>query len=165
MLSLEGIDLPLNVGQRPLTVTTHNITIACLLHDVCKVGLYLPTKTGSKSKYPYYTNKQHPKGHGELSITVIKETGFELDKIEELMIRFHMGIYGTFEMGDYCAEYPLKNVHDKEAEKKWTQAEKDADKEARFCTSLRNCWYHQPACKFLSVADEVATMEEKIKGK
>ena len=162
MLSCEGIDQILSPGQRPLTVTKHNVTIACLLHDVNKVGLYLKSKEGSR--YPYYCNKKHPKGHGELSITAIENTGFKLDTIEELLIRFHMGIYGTFELGDYCAEYPLKNVHDKEAEKKWTQAEKDEDKERRFCTSLRNVWYHNPVCKLISYADELATMEEKIRG-
>jgi hypothetical protein len=160
-MALEGIDEVLSPGQRPLPITNHNITIACLLHDVNKVGLYLPTKPGSKFKY--YCNKAQPKGHGELSITFIKDAGFELEPIEELMIRFHMGIYGTFEMKDYCSEYPLLNKHDKEAEKKWTKEQKEADKERRYCTSLRNCWYHNPVCKFLSIADELATMEEKLK--
>ena len=163
MLSFEGIDLPLNSGQRPLTVKPENIVIASLLHDLNKVGYYVPC-TG---KYPYKTDRDHPKGHGELSITFASRY-IELDPIEIIMIRFHMGIYGTNEMADYCAEYPLKNEHKKKykAAKYRTpkeQAEYEADQAARYCTSLRNAWYHNPIAKLLSMADELATLEEKIK--
>jgi hypothetical protein len=160
LMGLEGIDQPVSPGQKPLPLTKDNITIACLLHDINKIGLYLKTKPGSK--FPYYCSKTHPKGHGQLSLDFACKI-IPLDPIEMLMIKFHMGIYGTFEMKDYCAEYPLLNVHDKEAEKKWSKEQKEADKEARYCTSLRNCWYHNPICKFFSIADELAAMGEKLK--
>ena len=154
----EGIDQPINVGQKPLEVKNENLIIAGLLHDVNKIDLYKPTKPGSRFKY--YYDKAHPAGHGELSIKRIKSF-IELEPIEEYMIRFHMGIYGTFEMADYCAEYPLRNEYSEE-KKHWTKEQKAADKEKRYCTSLRNCWYHNPICKLLSFADELATLEEKI---
>jgi len=156
-LEIEEIDQPMAPGQKPLIVTEENIIIAGLLHDVNKVDLYKPTRPGSRFKY--YCDKQHPKGHGELSVKRISNF-IPMHDIEKYMIRFHMGIYGTFEMDDYCAEYPLKNVHSEE-EKNWSKAEKEADKEKRYCSSLRNCWYHNPICKLLSIADELATLEEK----
>lgn len=156
--NFKGIDEPISQGQKPLTVSEENIVIAGLLHDINKVGLYKPSKPGSK--YKYYSNKNHPKGHGELSIQRIQKY-IKMEDIEVLMIRFHMGIYGTFEMDDYCAEYPLRNKHS-ENEQYMTKSQKDADKAKRYCTSLRNCWYHNPICKFMSIADELASMSEKL---
>ena len=166
MLGLKGIDAPISPGQKPYIVFPKNIVIACLLHDINKVGYYVPNKAGAKTKYR--TNRDHPKGHGELSITFASKY-ITLEPVEIVMIRFHMGIYGTNEMGDYCAEYPLKNEESKKKYKpkaKMTAAElaeKEADQAKRYCTSLRDAWYHNPICKFLSIADELATMEEKTK--
>lgn len=163
MLGLKGIDKPIDLGQRPLPVRKDNIVIAALLHDINKVGRYVPA-TG---KYPYRSVKGHPKGHGELSITFASKY-IELEPIEIIMIRFHMGIHGAIGYAEYDAEYPLKNQHKKKykPKSKMTPTEVagyEADQEKRYCTSLRNAWYHNPIAKFLSIADELATMEEKCK--
>jgi 23S rRNA maturation-related 3'-5' exoribonuclease YhaM len=44
------LELPLSPGQKPLPLSEDNIAIAALLHDVCKVGAYIPTPDG---KNPY----------------------------------------------------------------------------------------------------------------
>ena len=73
---------------RPLVVTSQNRIIAALLHDVCKIGAY----TKVDEKWRHNTNKEP--GHAALSLRRIKNI-IDLDEIEELMIRFHMGVYGT----------------------------------------------------------------------
>jgi len=81
-------------------VDANTITITTLLHDLCKMGAYRPTaKPGSKQ--PYSWNPAQPKGHALLSLLRIVRTGVELTELEESMIRYHMGIYGSQEcMGD-----------------------------------------------------------------
>lgn len=65
--------------------------IACLLHDVCKIGTYQKTDTG-------YTYKQTilPFGHGDKSVLMIREF-IQLTTEEILMIRWHMGAYESKE--------------------------------------------------------------------
>ena len=178
-MSLGGIDQPISSGQRPYPVTESNLIIAALLHDLNKVGYYVPCK----GQYPYRTNGGHPKGHGELSITFASKY-IILEPVEIVMIRFHMGIYGTKAMADWGTEYELSNgcpvegltceylCKNPDSGKKYKPkakmtaaelADKEADQAKRYCTSLRNAWYHNPICKFLSIADELATMEEKCK--
>ena len=65
--------------------------IACLLHDVCKIGTYQKIDTG-------YTYKQTtlPFGHGDKSVLMIREF-IQLTVEEILMIRWHMGAYESKE--------------------------------------------------------------------
>ena len=81
------IDEKATYGQMPIKLTPNNIVIACLLHDVCKIGAYQRTKKGDG----WTNNRDKDKGHAKLSIERIKKH-IELEKIEEMMIRFHMGI-------------------------------------------------------------------------
>ncbi len=71
-------------------VKREEVVIASLLHDVCKVGRYL-----GESK-PFKWNKDMKDGHALLSIKRV-EKFITLTEIEEMMIRYHMGPYGTFE--------------------------------------------------------------------
>ena len=65
--------------------------IACLLHDVCKIGTYTKTDKG----YIYAGNVM-PFGHGEKSVMIIRDF-IKLTKEEMLMIRWHMGAYESKE--------------------------------------------------------------------
>lgn len=170
-------------GQKPLPTEEENIIIACLLHDICKVGAYIPTPDG---KNPYRWNKGQPKGHATLSIERIK-LHIELTDIEELMVRYHMGVYGLREFyekdsweyktsaeydlamaGDFddvicevlgVPEYPLRGDHSNDDD-----MTKEESQKARYGQSLRNAWYHNPIVKVMYFCDELATLEEKAKG-
>lgn len=63
-----------------------SIIIVGLLHDVCKVGLYIPK--GNSYRY----NNDQPPGHGDLSVKRLKKL-IQLTDSEEMMIRWHMNKY------------------------------------------------------------------------
>lgn len=134
----------LTPGQRPLPITYENIVIAPLLHDVCKIGVYV----GGNGHYSY--SKPRQKGHAVLSIDRVKRF-ITLEPIEEMMIRFHMGVYHTNEFDPKTGEYPLRG-------------ESGRSSAERYGASLANAWFHNPVCKLMSICDELATMEEKAKG-
>ena len=135
-------------GQEPLPVEYENLVIASLLHDVCKIGAYIGDKE------PYKWNRSQPKGHAVLSLERIKKF-IKLTEIEELMIKYHIGVYGLNEFykeGDWQqGEYPLRGDDSK-------------SKEERRGQSLANAWYHNPIVKLMYFCDELATLEEKDKG-
>ena len=149
-LKLDAITSP---GQKPLEISQTSIIIACLLHDVCKIGAYIGTEK------PYSWNKKQPKGHALLSIKRIKKH-IELTDLEELMIKYHMGIYEANEFygeDDWqTGEYPLRGDHTND--KKMSREESKA---ARYGKSLANVYFHNPICKIIYVCDEIATLEEK----
>lgn len=82
-----------SAGQKPLPIEKHTIVVAGLLHDVCKIGAYIPTPDG---KSPYRWNKGQPKGHARLSIERIKKR-IRLEPLEEMLILAHMGVWGLNE--------------------------------------------------------------------
>ena len=143
-------------GQNPHTLNSNNLIIAALLHDINKVGAYIGTEK------PYTYNKQQPKGHALLSIARIKQF-IELEPIEEMMIRYHMGFYGLnefYEEGTWehktNAEYALRDDH--------TGCEglsKEESQRKRYGKSLRNAWYHNPIVKLLYICDELETLQSK----
>lgn len=130
-------------GQKPLPVSPDNIIIAALLHDVCKIGAFVRTKAGDG----WTSNRNKEKGHALLSIERIKKH-IKLTDIEEMMIKFHMGTYGTNEFESYCSEYPIRG-------------DKSLSKEERYGKSLANAWYHNPIVKLMYFCDEIATLEAK----
>ena len=67
-------------------VSQESMIVSGLLHDVCKVGLYIPA--GDSYKY----NKSQPDGHGDLSVRRIKHFIILTDQ-EEMLIRWHMNHY------------------------------------------------------------------------
>ena len=140
-------------GQKPLPVEPENIIIAGLLHDVCKIGAYIGDEK------PYKWNRQQPKGHALLSIERIKKH-IELTEVEEMMIKYHMGVYGLnefYEEGDWqTGEYPLRGDHSQDP-----NMTKEESKKARYGKSLANAWYHNPIVKLMYFCDELATLEEK----
>ncbi len=143
-------------GQKPLPLSPDNIIIAALPHDVCKIGAYIGDEK------PYKWNKSQPKGHALLSIERIKKY-IELTGIEELMIKYHMGVYGLREFYERDsweyktnAEYPLRGDHSND--KGMT---KEESQKLRYGKSMRNAWYHNPIVKVMYFCDEIATLEEK----
>lgn len=140
-------------GQKPLPLTQENIIIATLLHDICKIGAYLGNET------PYKWNRNQPKGHALLSIERIKKH-IELEEIEELLIKYHMGVYGLNEFyseDDWqSGEYPLRGDHANDE-----KMSKEESKAARYGKSMANAWYHNPVVKVMYFCDELATLEEK----
>lgn len=59
-----------------------------MLHDMCKCVQY--HFDASDNKYYFATDR---KGHGSLSVEVVKELVPDLTEEEELCIRYHMGAY------------------------------------------------------------------------
>ncbi len=136
------------VGQKALPVTVDSIAVATLLHDVCKIGAYLG------DTMPYTWNRAQPKGHALLSL--VRIMGFiKLTPLEEMMITYHMGVYGLNEFfGEKDrakGEYPLRGDHTK-------------SKEERYGASLANAWYHNPIVKFMYFCDELSTLAERGEG-
>ena len=140
-------------GQQPLEIIDENLIIVALLHDVCKMGAYIGDEK------PYKWNKGQPKGHAILSLERIKKF-ITLTELEELMIKYHMGVYGLnefYEEGDWqTGEYPLRGDHSND--KGMT---KEDSKKARYGKSMANAWYHNPIVKVMYFCDELATLQEK----
>jgi len=127
--------------QFKFEVSNAEIAVACLLHDVCKIGAYLG------GRKPYSWNRDQPKGHARLSIERIKKH-ILLTELEELMIRYHMGVYGLNEFEERSGEYPLRTA---KGPTPYTNNEQ----------SLANAWYHHPIIKLMYFCDELATFSEK----
>lgn len=87
-LSVWGKFIELSSGCG-VEVLADSVTLACLLHDVCKAGAYVGACA------PYARKKEHPKGHALLSISRIQRF-VPLSVLEQRMIKFHMGMFGTF---------------------------------------------------------------------
>ena len=82
-----------------LHFSEESIAIVSLLHDLCKVNIYKPSKRNVKkdgvwvSVDSYEFDDQLPYGHGEKSVYVI--SGFmKLTREEAFAIRYHMGFSG-----------------------------------------------------------------------
>lgn len=75
-----------------------SLAIVGLFHDICKIGFYTTEMRNAKNeqgkwvKVPYYTvDDKFPMGHGEKSVIMLMQLGFELTVDEMLAIRWHMG--------------------------------------------------------------------------
>lgn len=149
-LKLNKVSSP---GQNQLLITQVSLIIVALLHDICKMGAYLG------SEKPYKWNKAQPKGHATLSLERIKKF-IILTELEELMIKYHMGVYGLNEFygeDDWqTGEFPLRGDHSKDE-----GMSKEESKKARYGKSLANTWYHNPIVKVMYFCDELATLQEK----
>lgn len=156
-LMCEHIQLPfayLAAGQNRLPLNEGCLIIACLLHDVCKMGAYI----GIEGHYSW--NRKQPKGHGALSIKRISQF-ITLTDLETLLIKYHMGVYGLnefYDEDDYrTGEYPLRGDH-----AACEGMTKEESKKARYGKSMANAWYHNPIVKVMYFCDELATLGEKV---
>jgi len=132
-------------GQITQPITKNNLTIACLLHDVCKMGAYVMISPGNPPHYKW--DRDYPAGHAVLSISRIQQF-IKLELLELLLIKFHMGVYGLKEFEERSGEYNLRGDDTK-------------SKGEKYGISLANAWYHNPIVKFMYFCDEIATLEEK----
>lgn len=114
-----------------LRLSDNDVIICSLLHDLCKLGLY------STNNNQISFNRNHPKGHGKLSVQMIKEL-IHISLIQEEIILYHMGSYGVFGYNTYINEYSLDSLH--------------------------NVWKINPASKIFYFCDEIATKREEIEG-
>ena len=93
------------------------ITIASLLHDICKTYYYTVDYRNTKDengqwiKVPFYTvDDRIPYGHGDKSVMMIEEY-IKLKPVERYAIRWHMGFAEPKEnwatLGEAIKKYPL----------------------------------------------------------
>ena len=76
-----------------------SVTIASLLHDVCKADIYRKVTRGRKNEIGMYERTEEyaldysnfPVGHGEKSVIMLLRSGLDLEDNEILAIRWHMG--------------------------------------------------------------------------
>jgi len=79
-----------------LDLCVDTVRICGLLHDLCKVGLYVPEKKNRKvngkwiSENGWGYDEHMPLGHGEKSVIVLQKF-IKLTDNEIYMIRWHMG--------------------------------------------------------------------------
>ena len=73
----------------PIFIKDDTKIITSLLHDVCKTNTYVWNELEGK----YERKDRLPIGHGDKSIMVIQQSGFQLTKQEMGMIRWHMAHY------------------------------------------------------------------------
>lgn len=85
-----------------------SVTIAALLHDICKVDIYRKTENG----YIHRNDIFLPVGHGERSIILIEQY-MTLTQEEIVAIRWHMGAFdkaaqgGSRELSEVFRRFPL----------------------------------------------------------
>lgn len=85
-----------------------SVTIAALLHDICKVDTYRKTEEG----YEYRDDIFLPVGHGERSVILIEQY-MTLTQEEIVAIRWHMGAFdkaaqgGSRELSEVFRRFPL----------------------------------------------------------
>ena len=84
------------------SVSEESIAIVALLHDICKVNVYRPSKRNVKvdgqwqSVDTFEFHDDLPYGHGEKSVYMI--TGFmRLTRGESFAIRYHMGFSSEYD--------------------------------------------------------------------
>lgn len=84
-------------------VSRESVIIASLLHDVCKMDIYIPGMKRKKNAMGVWEDvpgykvsyKNFPMGHGEKSLVLLLCDGLELTDAEMLAIRWHMGPWGV----------------------------------------------------------------------
>ena len=87
---------------------------------------------------PYTWHREQPRGHAMLSLIWIQEH-IKLTELEELMIKFHMGVYGLNEYDQRKGEYSLRDG------------------------GMANAWYHHPIVKVMYFCDELETLQAKAR--
>lgn len=105
-------------GKVAAEIPAESVTVAALLHDICKTHFYGVStrnvkneKTNRWEKQPYYTvEDKMPLGHGPKSAMIVKQY-MELTMPEMYAIWWHMGFNGNYEndtaAGASYEKYPL----------------------------------------------------------
>lgn len=61
-------------------------------HDLCKMLEYI-----RNDRHVWIRNQNAPIGHGALSVAILTDCGIHLTEEEENIIRYHMGVFNTYE--------------------------------------------------------------------
>ncbi len=105
-------------GHMTDIIPAESVTIAALLHDICKTYFYTTStrnvkneRSGKWEKQPYYTvDDKMPLGHGPKSAMIVKQY-MNLTNPELYAIWWHMGFNGSYEndtaVGAAFEKYPL----------------------------------------------------------
>ena len=91
-----------------LDVPQESRIIVGLLHDLCKAGSYVEKFTVGGMTYNY-NRSRYGVGHAKFSLERIEQY-IELTNQEGVLIRFHMGMYGTSEFNVKRAEYSMAEL-------------------------------------------------------
>lgn len=83
-------------GQQ--SYSAEHIAVVALLHDVCKAQVYSLERVPTGQQYTYRGDAL-PIGHGEKSVIMIQPF-MELDAVEIIAIRWHMGAYDAAARSD-----------------------------------------------------------------
>lgn len=78
--------------------SAEHIAVAALLHDVCKAQQYKLERVPTGQQY-VFCGDALPVGHGEKSVIMIQPF-MELDPVEIIAIRWHMGAYDAAARSD-----------------------------------------------------------------
>lgn len=103
------------IGMRPeleKQLPEDSVTIAALLHDVCKANIYKTVQKWRKDEnncwesYDAYDTdySRFPVGHGEKSVIMLLRLGLQLTNDEIIAIRWHMGAWNL----------PMQSYEDKQ---------------------------------------------------
>lgn len=95
-------------------IPKESIIISGLLHDLCKIDFYIPTKKNKKiddkwqEVHTYTYNDDFPCGHGEKSVFRIMQF-MPLNKHEIMAINWHMGAYDVraLQFGQLAKAYKI----------------------------------------------------------
>jgi hypothetical protein len=97
-------------NEYQLHPTMESVVIVALLHDICKINVYQPSKKNVKKDGAWVQEDTYdyrddlPYGHGEKSVYII--TGFmRLTREESFAIRYHMGFSGNEEKNNVSASF------------------------------------------------------------
>lgn len=98
MLRGQMVEMKLELAEQ---LAEDSVTIAALLHDVCKANIYKTAKKWRKDEqnrweqYDTYETdySRFPLGHGEKSVIMLLRLGLTLTNDEILAIRWHMGAW------------------------------------------------------------------------
>lgn len=88
-----------NIEQKPVLadyLDLNSLILCCLLHDVCKIGLYKLKPDGKYTRVKRTLGKMH----GRLSVQWCEEHGLDLMFHEKHAIRWHMGPFTS----DFAAD-------------------------------------------------------------
>ena len=96
-----------------LAATDESIAIVALLHDVCKINMYVPSTRNVKDasgvwhQVPTFSyDDKLPYGHGEKSVYII--SGYmKLTREEAFAIRYHMGFSGNEDKNNIGAAFEM----------------------------------------------------------
>lgn len=103
------------IGMRPeleKQLPEDSVTIAALLHDVCKANIYKTVQKWRKDENNHWESydaydtdySRFPVGHGEKSVIMLLRLGLQLTNDEIIAIRWHMGAWNL----------PMQSYEDKQ---------------------------------------------------